>query len=149
MCSRWPLLEPAFPCTQVPNATVREISLEVECILNIRLEYSRLKGWQVSKAARSPVGGCGFRVLCCPVPFARLPSPLPKFNQGSKGVDFEVLSLNHIMKGSSMPLPQTLLKAVLNLVLPQVRGPHTLCLDSPLHPSEKPPVCSFPYAPRW
>jgi len=71
--------------SKVPNATIREISLEVECTLDITLEFSRLKGWQAAKA-----------------------------------VGFEVISLRHTAKGSSVPLPTTLVKMILNLVLPKV-----------------------------
>jgi len=71
--------------TKVPNTTVKEITLEVECSLCISLEFSRLKGWQAAKA-----------------------------------VEFEVLSLHSKVKGNSMPLPKTLIKTMLNLVLPKV-----------------------------
>lgn len=37
------------------------------------------------------------------------------------GVSFEVVSLERVVEGSNIPVPKTLIKSVLNLVMPSVR----------------------------
>jgi hypothetical protein len=37
------------------------------------------------------------------------------------GLSFEVVSLERVVEGSNIPLPKTLIKSVLNLVMPSVR----------------------------
>jgi hypothetical protein len=39
------------------------------------------------------------------------------------GLSFEVVSLERVVEGSNIPLPKTLIKSVLNLVMPSVRMP--------------------------
>lgn len=53
-------------------------------------------------------------------PFATAPPPP---GQAPERVAFEVLSLERRVEGSNVPLPKALIKSLLNMVLPPVRGP--------------------------
>jgi hypothetical protein len=43
------------------------------------------------------------------------------------GLSFEVLSLERQVQGSNLPLPKTLIKSLLNVVMPSVSAPQYLC----------------------
>lgn len=72
--------------TRVPNVTVKDITLEVECSLSVCFEFSERYGWQ-----------------------------------SKEGLKFEIIQLRKEVVGSSIPMPVTLVRTLLNLILPKVR----------------------------
>ena len=81
--------------TRVPNVTIKEITLEVECCLSVVFEFSREQGWH---------------------------SP--------HGLKFEIIQLRKKTMGSSIPLPATLVRTILNFILPKVALTHSTRKDA-------------------
>lgn len=71
--------------TKVPNLTLKEIMLEVECKLVATVEFSPMFGWQAPERS-----------------------------------SFEILHLERKVTGNNLPLPRTLIKTILNMVMPRV-----------------------------
>ena len=69
--------------TKVPNLTIKELSLKLECHLEASFHWSRLDGWQ----------------------------PASKLK-------LEIIQLEHSISGTTVPVPKTLLKYLLNMLLP-------------------------------
>ena len=69
--------------TKVPNLSVRELSLVLECHLEATFSWTALDGWQ----------------------------PASKLK-------LEIIQLEHSISGTSVPVPKTLLKYLLNMLLP-------------------------------
>jgi hypothetical protein len=69
--------------TKVPNFTVKELAVLLECTLEAAFEWTELEGWQ----------------------------PMHKLK-------LNIETLKHSISGTNIPVPQTLLKYLLNLLLP-------------------------------
>jgi hypothetical protein len=137
---------------QVPNIRASQLGLEVEACLSASLTYSPLLGWQSAGAHFEPqslpdrfrVGYSSSMVVywsqcydlgssmlvwrCCAPAHKRVNSwqlmryllPLLLL---LLGLSFEVLSLERQVQGSNLPLPKTLIKSLLNVVMPSVSDP--------------------------
>jgi hypothetical protein len=71
--------------SKVPNLSVRELSLVLECHLEASFQWTALDGWQPARK-----------------------------------LQLEIIQLEHSISGTSVPLPKTLLKYLLNMLLPNL-----------------------------
>ncbi len=106
---------------QVPDVSMRELLIEVEIVLSAVIEWNGLDGWQVGRGLLcSPCGAvlsslASKRHSLISLTFlTSLALQIPE----SRPLEFNILQLDHKMRGNTLPLPRTMLKSLLNMFLP-------------------------------